>query len=102
MKIKYYGGSCFLFKSKKIKVLTNPKDEESKVKVSTLKPDIVVLTHEDNIQENSYYLIKTPGEFEVRDVFVYGYTSDVKTSNFEQADVYMFDIENIHLGIIDR
>ena len=100
MKIKYYGNSCFLFKSQNTKLITNPKDTGVKVNLKKLAPDIVVVSHKDNIGEDNYYLITAPGEYEVKGIFVYGYLSDLKRD--ENANIYMIDVENVHLGIIDK
>jgi len=112
MKIKYYGNSCFLFKAKGTKLITNPKDSSVKVNLKRIGPDIVAITHKMNIDENKYYLISSPGEYEVKDVFVYGYLSDLNggkgtkevglKSTTLLADIYMFDVEDIHLSIIDK
>jgi L-ascorbate metabolism protein UlaG (beta-lactamase superfamily) len=100
MKIKYYGNSCFLLKSKKMKVVTNPESSGVKVNLKKLEPDIVVLSHKADVKEDSFYLVSSCGEFEVKDIFVYGYKSEID-KECETADVYMLDLEGVHLGIID-
>ena len=75
MKIKYYGNSCFLYKSKKSKLITNPKDEGVKINLKTINPDVVVSTHPSEVPDNGYYIIKSAGEYEVKDLFVYGFKS---------------------------
>jgi hypothetical protein len=102
MKISYYGNSSFLFKTKDVKLITNPLDATSKVNLKRISPDIVVTTHQSEIEENDYYIISSPGEYEVKDVFVYGYISNLSRDIHSQADAYMFDIEGVHLSILDR
>lgn len=102
MKIKYYGNSSFLFKSKKKKLITNPSDKSVKINLKKIAPDIVVQSHFSDTQENDFYLIKAPGEYEAHDFFVYGYKSDVDDENVDQADIYLFDLEGVHLGLIDK
>jgi hypothetical protein len=102
MRVKYCGNSCFLFRTKKSKLITNPKDKGVKVNLKRTEPDIVVLSHKSNIGDNEYYLISSPGEYEVKDIFVYGYLSSLVNDEVEGADIYMIDIENVHLCIIDR
>lgn len=106
MKIKYCGNSCFLFKAKKTKLITNPSDKGVKVNLKSIAPDIIVLSHPTKISSDSYYLISSPGEYEVKDIFVYGYLSDLKKQEDKKedcsADIYMFDIENVHMSIIDK
>jgi len=81
--------------------MTNPLDDGVTTKLKKVDPNIVVLSHKSKLKENGYYLIKSPGEYEVKDVFVYGYQSASGESSDHQSDVYMFDVENIHLGFID-
>lgn len=102
MKIKYYGNSCYLVKSKTTKLITNPKDKGVRAYLKKVAPDIVVLSHKSNVDENDYYVISTPGEYEIKDVFVYGYLSDISRGNQKQSDIYMIDVENVHLGFIDK
>ena len=102
MRVKYCGNSCFVYRTNKTKLITNPKDEGVKVNLKRVSPDIVVLSHKGDIQKDKYYLITSPGEYEVKDIFVYGYLSDVNKEDVEQADIYMFDLEDIHLCIIDK
>lgn len=102
MRIKYYGNSCFLFKSKIAKLITNPKDDNVKLNLKKADPDVVVTSHKIDVPENDYYLITSPGEYEVKELFVYGYNSSVDTEDPEQADIYMFDIDGVHVGMIDQ
>jgi len=102
MKIKYYGNSCFRFSGKVSKMVTNPKDKGVKMSLKRIKPDIVVKSHKgENKGYEGMYVIANPGEYEIKDIFVYGYLSESE-SNENIADIYMFDIENIHIGYIDR
>ncbi len=102
MKIKYYGNSCFYFKSKGAKLITNPFDKHVKVKLSSLEPDVVVLSHDADCKGDGYYIVSSAGEYEVKDLFVYGYVSDLSSDKKYNCDVYMFDIEGVHLGMIDK
>lgn len=102
MKITYFGNSSFLFKTKVAKLLTNPLDATSKVNLKRVDPDIIVTTHETKIEENDHYIISSPGEYEVKDIFIYGYLSNIQSETHRQADAYMFDIEGVHLSILDR
>lgn len=101
MQVKSYGNSTILLKSNKAKLITNPKSEGAKVNLKALAPEIVLLTEKNELPDDSFYVISSPGEFEVQDIFVYGYKSDLSGDN-QQADVYMVDIAKVHLGIIDK
>jgi len=102
MKISYFGNSSFLFKTKDTKLVTNPLDASAKVNLKQVAPDIIVTTHKSEIDPNEYYIISSPGEYEVNDIFVYGHVSDTEVNDHEQADLYVLDIENVHLSILDR
>ncbi|MBN2015707.1 MBL fold metallo-hydrolase [Candidatus Dojkabacteria bacterium] len=101
MKIKYYGNSSFLCKTKQAKLITNPKSEGVKVNLKKLAPDIIVLSHKEDIETNDYYLVSSCGEYEIKEVFVYGFSSDISEEE-EIADIYMFDIEGVQLGMVDK
>ncbi|MBU0975618.1 MAG: MBL fold metallo-hydrolase [Patescibacteria group bacterium] len=102
MKVKYYGNSSFLFKGKKTKLITNPLDNEVKVNLKKVLPDIIVQSHEAKIPTGEYYMIKAPGEYEVHDFFIYGYKSDTNAQNSDQAEIYLIDVEGVHVGLIDK
>ncbi len=102
MKIKYFGNSCFLFATKDAKLVTNPKDDGSKLKLRKVKPDIIVKSHTgDPKEKNNYYIIENPGEYEIKELFVYGFISSI-SSKGDIADIYMFDVDSVHIGYIDR
>lgn len=103
MRIKYFGNSSFLFSTKTSKLITNPYDKNVKVKISKEGPDIMVLSHDSkDLGENEkIYLISSPGEYEVKDIFVYGYLSDVDKKS-DIADIYMIEVEGVHIGVIDK
>lgn len=103
MKIKYYGGSSFELSTKEAKLLTNPFGKKSKAKLNKIKPDIVVVSHKMEVEEDGFFLITTAGEYEVSDVFVYGYSSKTGGEKDEGiANIYVFDLEGIHFGFIDK
>jgi len=102
MKVKSYGNSSVLFKSSKAKLITNPKSAGAKVNLKAVMPDVILLTEQNEIPDSGSYVISSPGEYEVKDIFVYGYKSDLAANNDHQADVYMVDIAKVHLGIIDK
>ncbi|MDD3647814.1 MAG: MBL fold metallo-hydrolase [Candidatus Dojkabacteria bacterium] len=102
MKVKYYGNSSLLFKGKKTKLITNPLDREVKLNLKKVLPDIIVQSHSEEIPVGEYFMIKAPGEYEVHDFYVYGYKSDVNDESIDQADIYMIDVEGVHVGLIDK
>jgi L-ascorbate metabolism protein UlaG (beta-lactamase superfamily) len=79
MILKWYGQSFFQItvsqnKGEKINIITNPFTKKSGLKIPSLKPDIILVGQEDNdfkISGDSF-LINTPGEYEIKSVFVHG------------------------------
>jgi L-ascorbate metabolism protein UlaG (beta-lactamase superfamily) len=102
MRVKYLGNSSFLVKSKETKLITNPLDLGVSEKLHKIMPNIVVLSHKVEIPPDSYYIVSSPGEFEVRDIFIHGYTSQIESDDPSGADIFMIDIENVHFGFIDK
>lgn len=102
MKIRYYGESCFYIKSGGSKLVTNPFDRNTSIRLNQLEPDVVVLSHDAKVKKNDFYLINCAGEFEVKDLFVYGYVSNASDVDTKGADVYMFDIKGVNIGMIDK
>lgn len=101
MEIKYYGNSCFLFKNKKgVKLLTNPFDKEAKVNLKNINPDIVITSGDtESGGKDSYYLINTPGEYEIKDMFIYGYSS---LANKAKSDLFIISSDSINVAFIDK
>jgi len=101
MNVKYFGNSCFLISSGKAKLVTNPYDEDVKINLKETNPDIVVASHLNKSINNSYYLVSDPGEYEIKDIFIYGYMSDAeREDNF--SNIYLFDVEGVYLCYIDK
>jgi len=102
MKVKYFGNSCFLFSTKDTKLATNPKDKGARFNLEKINPDIIVKSHKEDLKDaKAYYVIESPGEYEIKDIFVYGFLSSERTKE-NTADIYMFDINSMHIGYIDR
>jgi len=113
--ITWHGISCFKIKSKvhidDVSIITDPYDASSGLRVPrTLMADIVTSSKNDPLHNNvsavksnradkDIFVIKSPGEYEVSDVFVYGVTGpeDKKDANI----IFRFEIGGFslaHLG----
>ena len=102
MKVKYFEGSTFLLENGESKLLTNPFDKSADL-LEKVSPTIVVLSHEaKSAKTNGFFTVVTPGEYEVKDIFVYGYNSLEDEKGQTSADVFMFEVEGIHFGFIDK
>ena len=100
MKVKYFGNSTFLLQAGESKLITNP-FETKKDLIKATNPSIIVLSHKGEVKASEAFTISTPGEYEVKDMFVYGYSSSSDEADMIQADIFMFDLEGVHLGFID-
>ncbi len=89
MNISWYGHSCFKLDfeidNKEVSVVIDPYDESIGYKLPALSADIVLVTHQhkdhDNVKAVSFkdkksaMVINSPGEYEVKKVFVQGVES---------------------------
>lgn len=97
MNIKYFGNSSFLFKSGNKKLAINPEK-----KVAKMHPDIIITSEGTIPEKTDAFAIHIPGEYEIKEIFVYGYCSEVNGKEVEHADLYLIDMDGINLGFIDR
>lgn len=79
MDITWYGQSCFRLKGKSVTVVTDPFNPEyTGLKFPKLAADIVTVSHEhgdhNNVTaiEGSPFVVRGPGEYEVKGVYVVG------------------------------
>jgi len=114
-KISWSGQSCFQIsvsnsKDHEANIVIDPFDEEIGLKVPNLSGDVLLVTHNhhdhNNIKavKNDPFLIKGPGEFEVKGVFVQGIPSshdDKDGKDKGQNTIYTIEAEDMrfcHLG----
>ncbi|NBO17469.1 MAG: hypothetical protein EBV07_01080 [Proteobacteria bacterium] len=112
MELKFIGHSCFYIKGKKTSLVIDPYNPEVtgfKMPKQTAKILLNSHSHDDhsfNMQVNYERLIDTPGEYEVDDVYITGFSTF--HDNKEGADrgkniAFQIEIEGIsllHLGDI--
>lgn len=116
MEITWFGQSCFLIKSKQIRIVTDPFSPEIGLRLpSKLKADIVTISHEhfdhnyvDSISptsdEQKPFIIREPGEYEIQNIEIVGVATfhDNQKGNLRGRNiVYTFHLEEMglcHLG----
>ncbi len=119
MTIKWYGQSCFKIQTKSPDgdtiIVTDPFNNKYGLKEPRLTADILTVSHDHDNHSNiksikgtnqtpNPFIIKSPGEYEVNNVFIYGISSyhDNKGGNQRGPNtIYVFSIENMtlaHLG----
>ncbi len=84
MEITWLGQSCFKIQDKNITLITDPYDGAhiGLKPLSRLKADIVTVSHEhrdhnniaaiSGIEKESPFIVSSPGEYEIKNVFIYG------------------------------
>jgi len=110
MYITWLGQSCFKIQGKEVTIVTDPYDQTTGLKLPRMSADIVTVSH-DHYDHNyvsaisgNHFLINTPGEYEVKKVFIYGIPSwhDDKEGKERGANtIYLFEFEELkiaHLG----
>ncbi len=117
MNISWYGQSCFKItlqsqkKSRKTtSIVVDPFDEKIGLKLPKMEADILLITHDhddhsnESVFSNKPFVIKSPGEYELNNVFVYGIFSfhdDKKGEERGSNTIYVIEGEDIricHLG----
>lgn len=110
MTITWYGHSCFRLESKDALLLTDPFSPEIGLRPPKIKDNIILISHQhydhNNIEglPQDTFLIKGPGEYEVKGVFVKGIQSfHDKSQGSERGlnTIYVIKMEDIvlaHLG----
>lgn len=110
MKISYYGHACFKIKCKESIFLIDPYDASTGLKVPKTKADVVLVSHGHHDHNNvsvagkDALVIDGPGEYEIKDTFVYGKEAYHDNSNGQERGVitmYLIEDEKVriaHLG----
>jgi len=110
--INWLGHSCFRIKGKETVLVTDPFDSNTGYPVNKIKSDIVTVSHDhqghSNIGaiEGEFKVIKGPGEYEVKGVFITGIpTFHDKVDGQENGKnvIYVIEMDGIticHMGDI--
>ncbi len=85
MTITWLGHSCFKIQDKEVTIVTDPYDSSVGFKLPRLSADIVTVSHNHydhnntaavrGTSEKGPFIISSPGEYEIKGVFVYGIPS---------------------------
>lgn len=110
MIITWYGQSCFKINTKDVTIVTDPFDKKIGIKPYSGAADIVTVSHDhydhNNVESlrGTPFVINTPGEFEIKNIFIYGHRSyhDKKNGLERGANtIYLIEAEDMricHLG----
>ncbi|MBN1778664.1 MAG: MBL fold metallo-hydrolase [Candidatus Buchananbacteria bacterium] len=114
MIISWFGQSCFRIQGQDSVVVTDPFSKEIGLRLPKLTADILTISHDHHDHNNieavkgittpEAFLINQPGEYEVKNTFVYGISSFHDNQQGQERGkniIYRFEMENItitHLG----
>jgi L-ascorbate metabolism protein UlaG (beta-lactamase superfamily) len=110
--ITWLGHSCFRIKGKEAVIITDPVDPATGYAAGKVKGDIISISHMHKghsyieCLESDYKVIKGPGEYEIKGVFINVFSSfhDSKEGNERgKNNIFLFEIDGIticHLGDI--
>ncbi len=101
MEIKYLGFSSFLVKTKTTKLVTDPFDPSIGIKFPKTEADIVTISRHEHVHDRAsqvigdILVIDMPGEFEKKDVRVFGYSGSGENTLYK---IEAEDITVLHCG----
>ncbi|PKL72652.1 lactamase [Candidatus Kuenenbacteria bacterium HGW-Kuenenbacteria-1] len=115
MEITWLGHSCFKIQDKNITLITDPFDSQTGLKpLIKLKANIVTVSHDhldhnnikvvSGIEEEPPFIVSSPGEYEIKNVFIYGIPSFHDEDKGKQRGlntiflIKMSEITIAHLG----
>ncbi len=110
MEITWYGQSCFRIRTRGVAVVTDPYGPELGPTLPRLRAHIVTVSHQH--PNHSYlravrggaYVIQGPGEYEIRDTFIFGVATTHNTPRDQSLGAntcYLIEMEEMsicHLG----
>ncbi len=107
MDIRYLGHSCFLIKSKKTKIITDPFDPKMVgINLPRLEADIITISHQHDDHnhleriKNQPLVIDLPGEYEKNEVFITGYPSfhdDNQGKERGENIIFKIEVEGVNI-----
>lgn len=97
MNITWLGQNCFKIEGKQASIVIDPIDAAG-LKMPKISPDILIiprpyLSKELSFLKNNPLVVKTPGEFEVKGVFIEG-----QTFGHKKQIIYRLEVEGVMLG----
>jgi L-ascorbate metabolism protein UlaG (beta-lactamase superfamily) len=104
MVITYFGLNCFRLQNNNTSLLIDPfNDKKCGLELPRMQNQIILSTQTQNkpVSEKTFF-ISSPGEYEIKDVFIYGLPASGDKDN---GVIYLIQMEGIslaHLGLIKQ
>lgn len=111
MELTWLGHSCFRLRGKDVTLVTDPPSPSTGYSIGRVNADIVTLSHDHPghnylkaVAGNEPYIVRGPGEYEVRNVLITGiqtYHDDERGARLGRNTVYLLHVDDLlicHLG----
>lgn len=101
MIITYYGLTCFRIQTNGAALLIDPYDKKVGLELPRMQNDIILLSQKELAKPASEktFFIEGPGEYEVKDIFIYGLPVSGEQDNGTAFFIQAEDINILHLGL---
>ena len=100
MHVIWYGQSSFKLQTNEKSILIDPySPSRVGLKCPRINSDIIILTNPQDSKEitkkidSSSFLIKNPGEYEIKGIFIYGI-------QLKEKVIYKIEFDDIHIGVL--
>ena len=109
MNITWAGYACFKIEGSAVTIVTDPYDSSTGLKLSAKKADVVVSSFPNSYHGNtgavkekgeSMRVITTPGEYEIKDTFIYGIAAAMKPKKDSGNGLVIYRIEIDGLSLV--
>lgn len=105
MNISYFGLTCFRIQNNGASVLIDPYEDTVGLKLPRMQNDLTLYTKTpDKAKSDQSFAITVPGEYEVKDIFIYAMPVASSGGNAEGL-IYLIETEGIylvHLGALKK
>ena len=111
MELTWLGHSCFRLRGKEVTLVTDPPAPSTGYSIGRINADIVTLSHDHPghsyvkaVAGNEPYIVRGPGEYEVRNVLITGiqtYHDEERGARLGRNTIYLFHLDDLlicHLG----
>ncbi len=111
MELTWLGHSCFRLRGKDVTLVTDPPSPSTGYSLGRVNADIVTLSHDHPghnyvkaVAGNEPYIVRGPGEYEVRNVLITGiqtYHDEERGARLGRNTVYLLHLDDLlicHLG----
>lgn len=104
MVITHFGLTCFRIQNNIISVLIDPFDKSTGLELPRMQNDIILLSQGSKIKSSSdkTFVVSGPGEYEIKNVFVYGIPALGDQDNGTMFLIQEQGINLLHLGLIKQ